>query len=205
MSLRLNKYIKELRKEAHRFERTDINNSESQTFWGRNQRRIICVISSVIIFLCMHKGFNPNFVAYASTAISILIGFFTTAIIFILDKYKPIDTENFTSREKLWDIQAYNYTKQFSYIIGYNIVLCVFTLVLLSFNALFEDFFSTNIWEYGFCFKIINTENLSNSLILTVVIAQRILVLYWLASIVYNTLYAISSMVKYMIVKIDRQ
>jgi hypothetical protein len=204
MSLRLNRYIKDLRKEAHRFECTDINNKVSKSFLGKNQRRIICIISSVTIFLFLKKGFNPDFVAYASTAISILIGLFTTAIIFILDKYQPISVQNPTSREKLWDTQAYNYTKQFAYITGYNIVLCVFVLVLLSFSALFVDFFNVDIWTYKFCTNI-NLTSASTALMIFVIVIQRFLILYWLASIVYNTLYAISSMVKYIIVKIERQ
>ena len=228
MSLRLSKYIKDLRKEAHRFECTDINNKVSKSFWGQNQRRIICITSSLIIFLFLKEGFNPDFVAYASTAISILIGLFTTTIIFILDKYKPVNRQDTNtllllriintlnrseeeeklppanSREKLWETQAYNYTKQFAFITGYNIVLCVFTLVLLSFSSLFVDTFNINVWSYEFCWDIINYKTIVTALIVLLVIIQRFFVLYWLASIAYNTLYAVSSMVKYMIVKMDR-
>lgn len=139
MSLRLNKYLINLRAEAHRFERTDINNYVSKTFWGRNQRRIICLVPSLGLFFLLAEGFTSDFVSYASTALSILIGLFTTAIIFILDKYYPISNEHPNSQQKLWDKQAFNYTKQFAFITGYNIVLCVYALVLLSFSALFKD------------------------------------------------------------------
>jgi hypothetical protein len=204
VSLRLSKYLKDLRKEAHRFERTDINNIVSTSFWGRNQRRIICFIPSLILFFFLDEGFNSDFVAYASTALSILIGLFTTTIIFILDKYQPIDTQNANSKEKLWDKQAFNYTKQFASITGYNIVLCVFVLVLLSFSALFKDLFIINIFQYNLSLKHIDSEAICNFIVVMFVVIQRLLVLYWLASIVYNTLYAISSMITYMIVKIER-
>lgn len=203
MSLRLNKYLKDLRREAHRFECTDINNNICTSFWGRNQRRFICFIPSLI--LVWLKGFTSDFVAYASSALSILIGLFTTSIIFILDKYQSIDLEQANSREKLWDTQAYNYTKQFAYITGYSIVLCLFTLVFLSFSALFEDFFSIDISLYYLDLKKLDIISLSNFLCIIVVIFQRLMIFYWLASIVYNTLYVISSMVKYMIVKIERK
>lgn len=191
--------------EAHRFERTDINNNVSISFWGRNQRRIICLVPSLILLFLLDEGFNSDFVAYASTALSILIGLFTTAIIFILDKYQPLNIQNPNSKEKLWDTQAYNYTKQFAYITGYNIVLCVFALVLLSFSALFKDFFNINIFQYSLNLKEIGVDAICNFLIVTLVVVQRLFVLYWLANIVYNTLYAISSMVKYMVVKIERK
>ncbi|NDV83147.1 hypothetical protein D0T87_14310 [Bacteroides sp. 51] len=205
MSLRLSKYLKDLRTEAHRFERTDINNNVSTSFWGRNQRRIICILPSLVLLLLLREGFNSDFVAYASTVLSILIGLFTTAIIFILDKYQPIDNPKPNSKEKLWDTQAYNYTKQFSFITGYNIVLCVFALVLLSLNVLFEEPFSVDIYQYTLCLKNIDMKSVCNFLIIALVVAQRFLVIYWLASIIYNTLYVISSMVKYMTVKIDRK
>lgn len=205
MSLRLSKYLKDLRREAHRFECTDINNNICNSFWGRNQRRFICFIPSLILVWLLDKGFTSDFVAYASSALSILIGLFTTSIIFILDKYQSIDLEQANSREKLWDTQAYNYTKQFAYITGYSIILCLFTLVFLSFSALFEDFFSIDISLYYLDLKKLDIISLSNFLYIIVVIFQRLMIFYWLASIVYNTLYVISSMVKYMIVKIERK
>ena len=205
MSLRLSKYLKDLRREAHRFECTDINNNICTSFWGRNQRRFICFIPSLILVWLLDKGFTSDFVAYASSALSILIGLFTTSIIFILDKYQSIDLEQANSREKLWDTQAYNYTKQFAYITGYSIILCLFTLVFLSFSALFEDFFSIDISLYYLDLKKLDIISLSNFLYIIVVIFQRLMIFYWLASIVYNTLYVISSMVKYMIVKIERK
>jgi hypothetical protein len=157
------------------------------------------------LFFLLTEGFSSDFVSYASTALSILIGLFTTAIIFILDKYQPISNKRPNSRQKLWDTQAYNYTKQFAFITGYNIVLCIYALVLLSFSALFKDFFNINIFQYIVNLKEINIESMRNLLFVTLVVIQRLVVLYWLASIVYNTLYAISSMVKYMVVKIERK
>ena len=205
MSLGLSKYLKDLRNEAHRFERTDINNKVSTSFWSRNQRRILCLIPTIAMLFFLKEGFSTDFVMYASTALSILIGLFTTAIIFIVDKYRPIENENPNSREKLHNNQAYNYTKQFANITGYNIVLCVFALVALAFSALFEKLFSMNICQYYFYWHDINfVDSAVNVAVVSAVITQRFLVLYWLASIVYNTLYAISSMVKYITVKIDR-
>ena len=208
MSLRLNKYITNLRRGAHRFEYTDINNKISNSFLDRNQRRIICIIPSLTIVLFLKNGFTQEFVAYASTAISILIGLFSANIIFILDKYKSIDKETMSalsSREKLWDIQAYNYTKQFAYVTGYSIVLCVYVIILLSLCALFPDVFNSNLWKYKFCFNEFNYKTIGLALINSSIIIQRFLVLYWLFSIAYNTLYAISSMINFTIVKIDRQ
>lgn len=204
MSLRLSKYLNDLQNGAHQFERININGKKSTTFWERNQRRIICFIPSILMIFFLKKGFSTDFVAYASTALSILIGLFTTSIIFIFDRYKPIKTDTANSQEKLWDTQAFNYTKQFAYITGYCIVLCVYALILLSFSALFKELFHTNIYNYHLNLQHVNLESICNLLIVGCVIIQRFFVTYWLVGIVYNTLFAISSMVKFMVVNIER-
>jgi hypothetical protein len=198
-------YIKELRKRALEFEQKDINNKKSISFLGKNQRQIICIIPSILLLWFLQNGFSDSFVEYISNALSILIGLFLTAIIFSLDKfYEKKDLKNVSSVEKILDIQAYNYTKQFTYITGYSIILCVFTLVLLSFSSLFASLANIDIRDYCIDFSKISISTIGNGVLVFCVMLQRFFVLYWLSSIVYNTLFVIGSLVKYMTLKMDR-
>ncbi len=209
MSLRLNKYLKILRKEASRFERTDINNKVDESFRAKYSVKITFAIISIGLVLLLKNGFSESFVSYVSSVLSILVGLFITALIFSFDKfYEPSNEENPNSRIKLWETQAHNYAKKFAYITSYTIVLSIFTLVLLAVSALFEKSTQLNVFNLSFCFecaKNIECNAFKLFSIAIFVIIQRFLVLYWLLKIMYNTLFIVSSMVQYMTTKIDRK
>lgn len=206
MSKRLNKYLIELRYKAIRFERIDINGKSSDNWFINNQRRIICSLVAIMLTSLLPEGFNEQFISYSSTILSILIGLFITAMIFSFDKfYTKIDREKANANEKLWDTQAYNYSMQFAYITGYNIVLSIFTLAVLSLSVFFDVIMSINVWNYHFEFENISLDTFFNFVGLSLLLLQRFVVLYWIACIMYNTLFLVSSMVQYMTVKIDRQ
>lgn len=203
------KYLKILKGEASRFERTDINNKVDKSFKAKYLVKIVfAIISAGLVFL-LKNGFNDSFVSYISSVLSILVGLFITALIFSFDKfYEPSKEENPNSRIKLWEKQAYNYAKKFAYITSYTIVLSIFTLVLLVLSALFKKETQLNIFELSFCIDCIGIHDFSwlklfgISLFVTI---QRFFVLYWLLRIMYNTLFIVSSMVQYMTTKIDRK
>lgn len=209
MSLRLNKYLKILRKEASRFERTDINNKVDESFRAKYSVKITFAIISIGLVLLLKNGFSESFVSYVSSVLSILVGLFITALIFSFDKfYEPSNEENPNSRIKLWETQAHNYAKKFAYITSYTIVLSIFTLVLLAVSALFEKSTQLNVFNLSFCFecaKNIECNAFKLFSIAIFVIIQRFLVLYWLLKIMYNTLFIVSSMVQYMTTKFDRK
>jgi uncharacterized protein (DUF3820 family) len=199
--LRIYDYIKELRKRTLELERKDINNHVAVSFFAKNQRRILCAIPSLLLLWYLKNGFPENFVDYMSNALSILIGLFSTAIIFSFDKfYEKKDLSKASSTEKVIDKQSYNYTKQFVHITGYSIILCVFALVFLSFSSLFSSLTNINIFDYYFDLH----GSIWISILIPLVLVQRFLILYWLSNIVYNTLFVISSLVKYMTLKMDR-
>jgi len=206
MSLKLNKYLTDLRNNANRLERIDINGNETKSFFGKYSLRAFFSLISASFVYILNGGFSDMFISYASTVLSILIGLFITAIIFSFDKfYKHIDPEVANSKEKLWDTQAYNYSKQFAFIIGYNIVLCIFAIVILSFSALFKDFFGIELHRYTLCINKINLVTFTRFCKLALVAMQRFFIFYWMLRIMYNTLFVVSSMVKFMTVKIDRE
>lgn len=208
MSLKLNKYLRILRKEASRFERTDINNNVDETFRAKYFVKIFFSIVAIILVFLLKNGFGESFVSYVSSVLSILDGLFITALIFSFDKfYEPTNEENPNSRIKLWETQAHNYAKKFAYITSYTIVLSIFTLVLLAVSALFEKATQLNVFKISLCVECLKNDFNALKLfgIAFFVIVQRFLVLYWLLKIMYNTLFIVSSMVQYMTTKIDRK
>lgn len=203
------KYLRILKKQASRFERTDINNNVNESFCAKYLVKIVFIIISVVLVCLLKNGFSESFVSYVSSVLSILVGLFITALIFSFDKfYEPSNEENPNSRIKLWETQAHNYAKKFAYITSYTIVLSIFTLVILVVSALFEKTTQLNVFNLTFCFDCIKNkdiEALKTFGIAIFVIAQRFLVFYWLLKIMYNTLFIVSSMVQYMTTKIDRK
>lgn len=209
MSIKLNKNLILLKKEASRFERTDINNKVDESFLAKYLVKILFSGISIILVLLLKDGFSESFISFVSSVLSILVGLFITALIFSFDKfYEPSGKENPDSRIKLWDTQAYNYAKKFAFITSYTIVLSIFTLVLLVVNTLFQKETQMNVFELTFCsdcmrkMTVLPLKNFAKALF---VVVQRFLVLYWLLKIMYNTLFIVSSMVQYMTAKIDRK
>lgn len=204
MSLNLIKYTKLLKKKAIEYEQKDINGKTSVSFRERYARKLISSIVALILIVLLKTGFSDTFISYVSTILSIFIGLFITALIFSFDKfYVKKDLTKANAKEKLMDVQSFNFSKQFSYVTGYNIILSIFTLVLLSINTLFPEISSINIFQYELNFSDIKTEYICNFIQISFIYVQRFLVLYWLSSIIYLTIFIISSMVNYMSLKID--
>jgi len=204
MSLNLIKYTRLLRKKAIEYEKKDINGNTSVNFKEKHARKIISSIVSLVLLFLLKKGFSVIFISYVSTILSIFIGLFITALIFSFDKfYIKKDLSKANSQMKLMDIQSFNFSKQFSFLTGYNIILSISTLVLLSLNTLFPEISSINIFKYELNFENIKTQHIVNFIHILIVYTQRFLVLYWLTSIIYLTIFIISSMVNYMSLKID--
>jgi hypothetical protein len=205
MPLNLIKYLLQLRADAIKFERTDLNGKVATSFWLKNTRRIVCMSLSIGLVIFIEDGFSSNFISYASTVLSVLIGLFISAMIFSFDKfYKRIDLSTANATEKLWDTQSYNYSKQFAYITGYNIVMSIFAIALLTISALFEKPMSINLHNYVFTFDEFSKESILTFVFLSLITIQRVLILYWTACVMYNTLFLVSSMVKFMTLKLDR-
>lgn len=231
MPRKLNDFLSDLRRNAKKYENVDINGEEDNAPLDKYGKKIICSLISVITIFFLKSGFSEMFINYAGTILSILIGLFITALIFSFDKFYSLEKkkrynvyptkkdtskqytieeeekESISSTEKLLDIQAYNYTKQFSYITGYNIILCIYVLLLLTINSLFEESMSINIFQNTLIldYKQIRLEDILLFLQSTFVLVQRFFVLYWILNVMYNTIFVVSSIVNFMTIKIDRK
>lgn len=206
MLQKLNEYLIDLRKNANRWERTDINGNENTSFSAKYIKKYIFVLISIAVVYKLSNGFPQHFVDYSSKTLAIIVGLFMTAVIFSFNKfYEPISQANASAKEKLANTQAYNYSKQFAYITSYNVVLCLFVITALSLNTLFETTMNVNFRKFDFVFTNINLGSILLFCKLSLVALQRFLIVYWMLRILFSTLFAVSSMVKFMTTKLDRQ
>lgn len=223
-----NTFIEDLFIKSRAYERKGIDGNV-MPFFKRNARRIICSSFSIILVLFCGEGFSKDFLNITSTVFSILIGLFITVLVFALDKFyepKEAKTKDFnisltegeverdvelsissldslSSVEKTTEKTDYNFTKIFTYLIGKNIILSIFTVLLILLNVLFFDFFQLDFYSYSFSFDFEKNQILNFVLILFHV-GFRYFVLYWMLSVFYNTIFVISGLVNYMTIKIDR-
>lgn len=208
MQRKLSKYIFELRTNANRWERIDINGNVDNSYSAMYLRKFVFCLISIAIIYKLENGFPHFFVDFASKTLAIIIGLFMTAVIFSFNKfYEPIkqsEIEKADAIQKLNDTQDFNYSKQFAYITSYNVILCLFVLAALSLNTLFEESMNVNLFNYYFKFKEIDYNSVKIFLKLTFIASQRFLVLYWMLRILFSTLFSVSSMVKFMTTKLNR-
>lgn len=209
MSLKLKSNLIELRDKANYFERTSINNVVDNSFKAKYFKKALFAGISIILFLLLENGFPKEFIAFISSTLAIIIGLFITSLIFSFDKfYEKNLSENPNSREKLWEIQSFNFAKKFAFITGYTIILCIFSLLLLSLSALFFERISLNLFEYNFCLECLfsNTKHsLGLFFINTLILFQRVLVFYLLLRIMFNTVFVVTSMTEYMLIKLEKK
>jgi hypothetical protein len=208
MQRKLSKYLIELRQNANRWERIDINGDEDASFGAKYLKKFIFFLISIVFTYKLNEGFPHFFVDFSSKTLAIIVGLFMTAIIFSFNKfYEPIkkeEQEKADATEKLNDTQDFNYAKQFAYITSYNVVLCLFVLAALSLNTLFENSMSINLHQYDFNFKNIDINSVLLFFKLSFIALQRFFILYWMLRILFSTLFSVSSMVKFMTTKLNR-
>lgn len=209
MSLKLINYLRLVRRKAGEFESIDINGKQDDTKFGKYALRAFFLCVSLTLFFLLEKGFSAAFVAYCASSLAILVGLFITALVFGFDKFyqRRLDLEYADAKAKLWDTQAYNYVKQFGYITGYTIVESILALILLSLSALFEKQSQIDVFELTYYEDWISFTTLRPISVFATAcffVAQRLLVIYLLLRIIYNTLFVVSSMVQFMTAKISR-
>ena len=212
---------------ARESEALDINNKR-KSFIRRNGR-YLCAIPFTIFVLCtLHNGYNIEFLQLGASILAILIGLFLTALVFALDKfYSPhknkkgdyrVDvsekehTRNIeisvdeivfeNAREKLWQKQSLYYVQKFNVLVGKNVIVGVWALVLICLNVMYMDFFNIDIADYSFV--PISIQSFLVFIRLSLIVVVRFFICYYIIEVFYNTIRIISSMVNFMSVKIKK-
>lgn len=186
------KYLKIVREKAHCYERVDINGKEIKPFQLYFRWFLFAIITILLLFVSIN-GFSERLLEYCVSALSILIGLFITILVFVSEKIpnKKENDGNSSAKERANDIQLYNFYKQFSFMIGRTTILCVYCLIVVFF--LIQIGVSYNPFDYSFVSKI-NTESVRLFFKILINMIFRILFIYWMIRIFYNTLFAVSSL-----------
>lgn len=186
------KYLKIVREKARCYERVDINGKEIKPFQLYFRWFLFAIITILLLFVSIN-GFSERLLEYCVSALSILIGLFITILVFVSEKIpnKKEKDGNSSAKERANDIQLYNFYKQFSFMIGRTTILCVYCLIVVFF--LIQIGVSYNPFDYSFVSKI-NTESVRLFFKILINMIFRILFIYWMIRIFYNTLFAVSSL-----------
>lgn len=197
--------------EHNRLSKKDINGVDVTGWWNLNVIKLFIGVSSILIVVVKGGGFSSGFLDFVTSYLSILIGLFITALIFSFDKFYEVkDTDEAemiknNAKLRIWDAQTYNYTKKFAFMTSQTIVISVFVLLIVALENLFPSLSNYNIRNYQLLnYKEWNFEAIKLFVTGSVATVFRFLTIYWLLTIMTNTLYIVSGMVDYMIKKNDR-
>ena len=203
----LTRYIKNIKNKAIKYESLDANGDNIDRYQIVLKRVVIWSIAVVLLSSGL-TGVSDRFINFTGCILSIFIGLFITALLFAFDKIGiKQEKENQKISPKainiLKDTQEYNFAKQCIYILGYNVILCTFVLILILFCVCFDSLMSFNLLDYEFTYiSITSTWIFVQGII---VICIRFFIFYYLIHIFYYTLYAISSLINMMTIKRNRQ
>lgn len=166
-------------------------------FFSKYQLSII-VLSFLIVFFNT-KNFSENLSGYIISALALFIGLFFTFVFTLFDKYKSSYTGEIlliaTKEEKLRITQNINFFKKVTYLTLYAILIAVLTIVLFSFNLIFE-------WpdplQNTLTFTFDNTDYSISYAKLGFVSIYRFASYYFLFDFLLLTLYILGSIFEYL-------
>ena len=190
----------------------DINGKTIKHIWVSY---VLFVVIVLLLVWGIPRGFSDGFLNYATSILSIFVGFFITVLVFVDDKLKPTKlptkeeenakpaNERLNQEQKINILQENNYTVRFFYALGLNILFSTIVLFMLLPNILWFDAFSLNLSEYTIVDDIsqLSLNNILIGLYFWGMIIYRIIILYLMLKIFFYTTYATSSLVSVIILK----
>lgn len=200
MFLKLNRYIKDLYSKSAEYKRTDINNTVDDSFWSKYLMRGVFIFISIGIFYVVPTGYSTDFIEHISGILAILVGLFITTLIFSFEKFYTKKKVGERFNEKLKDIQDFNFTRIFTNLTSYTILLSILAIILVSIYVLFNEYFSLDVSSISFDLKSYNIGLTVRTIIVSII---RITTFYVLLNIVYNTVFVVVTMNHYMNNKLD--
>ena len=229
------KYLRSLFCKVVLYETTDVNGKKTRPKWLFYLSRIPYLTIAIVCYIFLFKnGFAESFISIYAKILAILIGLLSATMLFGFEslqssKEKVFDGKyeitindvqkdsektyivnnevlnNSDSRDSAARIQQDNYASQFVCFTGYNIVLCTITLFLILFVSLFEIDAYDPYNTYFVDLKSIRWEHVFNFTIGVFVSIQRVFVLYAMGLIVKYSLFATTSLVHVMTIKMKNK
>ena len=229
------KYLTSLFCKVVHYETTDVNGETTRSKWGLCLSRLPYLALAVVCYIFLFKdGFPDSFINIYANVLAILIGLLSASMLFgfesiynnnkkeIEGRYEISINEEQEGKERIYIVnnealdsnnsrdnasvtQQDNYASQFVCFTGYNIVLCTITLFLILFVSLFEIDVYDPFKTYFVDIKSVGWEHIINFAIGVFVSIQRIFVLYAMGLIVKYSLFATTSLVHVMTIKMKNK
>lgn len=196
----------DLIRDAHKYQYSDIAATKEQNlknkpkcYFTKNQWFILAF--SPFFAALLECGFSDNFAGYIISGLSLFVGIFFTFLISIFEKFSDI---NFNQYSKTNSIEKnaigrrlQNFFKMITVMSIYVILVGLVNILLLSLTLLFEGFELKINFSYIFhCYKAISNTEYLNYLF---VFVYRSLVIYFLISFLYHTIFLLSTFYDFFI------
>lgn len=201
------KILKDLIKDAHKYQYADIADTEEQieekkpkAYFTKTQW--IILVLAVAANIVLREGYNTDFCGYVISGLSLFVGIFFTFIIALYDKFNDIDFSQFhitVSEDKCnIGIRLKNYFKKTTILSLYLILLSIICILLLSCTLLFDSFFNQNINPLEI-FDPFQVNSICCFVQAIAIFIYRSIVFYFLIDFVLITIYLISAIYDYII------
>ncbi len=200
--MKIKVFISFLIKEGHHWQYTNILGKEKKPKFFFNIAQWGIIVISFLFVYSLPKGLNNEFIDYTITAFSIFVGLFLALILSVYDKFQRIDfTIKYNEIEKIDLVKVKNFFKQFTAITTYCILLSVLSIILLMLMTLY-DFFDLDISQYSW--TSISKDSLICFFKLFFLCFIRGVTCYFILDFILLSLYAISSMFRFINKEYDR-
>lgn len=198
--------MRRLIKDGHDWQNININGLEEKSRFYFSFLQYLFIIIAIGSLFINKEGFNIDFIGYIITALSLFVGLFMTLILTVYDKFREIDFDrkNKTERQKFSLIQKKNFFKQFTALTSYSILISITCILLLSLSLL-TNYFNVNVFQYEFITNVDNItwESFLKFIVLSVIILQRVFIIYFFLDFLLMVVYALTSIYHYISIEFD--
>lgn len=191
-------YVKELIKQAHRYQNTRISTGEC--FMPRYKFGAYkwCFIIISVSFFLLSDNFKPDILNTFITAFSILVGLLANLLMTVYNMCLKLDSEEVDNQYKRRIVQKKaTFLQQFGYLNAYAIllsVLCIALCIGIQLPTL-PSVSILNLFKYDFSFE------LHDVLFATFIWGYSLLkatLVYFVLDLLYIVIYSISSFIDYL-------
>lgn len=197
-------YIKELIKQAHRYQNTKISTGEC--FMPKYKFGIYkwCFIVTSLLFFVFSGNYDPNILNTFITALSILVGLLANLLMTVYNMFLKLDGEIVDNmyKQRILEKKA-TFLQQFGYLNAYAILLSVLCIILCIMIQLpsSPSVSVLDLFQYDFSFEL-------DSILFTVFVwgysVVKSMLVYFVLDLLYIVIYSISSFFDYLNEEISR-
>ena len=185
-------YIKELIKQAHRYQNTKISTGEC--FMPKYKFGIYkwCFIVTSLLFFVFSGNYDPNILNTFITALSILVGLLANLLMTVYNMFLKLDGEIVDNmyKQRILEKKA-TFLQQFGYLNAYAILLSVLCIILCIMIQLpsSPSVSVLDLFQYDFSFEL-------DSILFTVFVwgysVVKSMLVYFVLDLLYIVIYSIS-------------